>query len=409
MLMSHDMMDISDVSDEDISVMRKIKTIEKEYINDIKLYNDGYYHVRIHNTERTHRKAKTYEGILMSIFNYEKENEKTFAIVFEDFCEDWLNMKRKISTLDSWKRYYKKYIKDTDFDKKSIAEISKKDLILFLKTFMNKYYQQVSERDVSNLFSTINNVFMYARSPEIDLTELDSKLILQDFRKRYFKDDFYKETKSVNDEIITASDEEYLVDLWTKENSLWAKMALFGRLSGLRPGELCALKVEDIHPFEQFLFVKRTEVYDSVNGTHIQDSTKGKGRKQKDGSFKKVYLSDDAIIIYFQILDLRNPNADFLFVEKGHDNRIIRPNLARYIANSSKGLEKTYNTRSLRKTYATDCAQSNMSINLLADQMGHVNIRTALDKYVGNSMTHESIINTINSCKKLQIKNAVNT
>lgn len=105
--------------------------------------SDGYYHLNVKDdTKKSGRrqlKAKTIDELKEKAYQYEKgingNGRKTFSDVFKIVQEQRLKYvkdpEKLLSVKNSIRRnneYYKRYFLDTDFEKKFIDEISKKDI-----------------------------------------------------------------------------------------------------------------------------------------------------------------------------------------------------------------------------------------------------------------------------------------
>ena len=179
---------------------------------------------------------------------------------------------------------------------------------------------------------------------------------------------------------------------YLKENAdIWNMGILLQLETGMRIGEIAALKPEDVHLHS--ISVHRTEVkYKDGNGkirVKVKDCAKtGAGNRE-------VYLSETGIHTVKQILQL-NPDGEFLFMNRG---KRIRENTfnKRLTAICNKLGIKHISTHKLRKTYGTALLDNNVPDSVVAEQMGHTDIETTRKLYYFCNKSEKTKIEQINN------------
>lgn len=170
------------------------------------------------------------------------------------------------------------------------------------------------------------------------------------------------------------------------------KMGIILCLStGLRLGEVCALKWEDIDLRNRTLNVNHTVQRVSVNN-HLSKTVLCEGEPKTSCSQREIPLSDEMI---------------FLLSKFHHRDK--------YVLNHSCPLEpRTYqyqfqkyqkqagitckNFHVLRHTFATNCIGNGVDIKSLSEILGHSNVQITLNKYVHPTLdTKRQHMNTISS------------
>lgn len=161
--------------------------------------------------------------------------------------------------------------------------------------------------------------------------------------------------------------------------------------TGLRIGELCALKWEDILIEEQTIYISKTlqrirTFSEGSTKTHIVVST-----PKSQSSIREIPLP----VFLIPMLEKyqKEPNTYFL---TGKKERFIEPRLMeyhfdRYIKES--GLEKA-TFHDLRHTFATRCVELDFELKSLSEILGHANVNITLNLYV-----HPSY-----ECKKMNMQ-----
>lgn len=159
---------------------------------------------------------------------------------------------------------------------------------------------------------------------------------------------------------------------------------LLSMLTGLRIGEICALKWEDISIPEKTVYVHSTmqriqivEPMEAKTKTKISITT-----PKSSCSIRKIPLSDEIITIMEQF------EKQSGFVLTGNDSSYIEP---RSMHNHFKRVCKNagidpVNFHVLRHTFATRCVELGFDVKSLSEILGHANVSITLNRYVHPSM-----------------------
>lgn len=153
--------------------------------------------------------------------------------------------------------------------------------------------------------------------------------------------------------------------------------------TGLRVGEVCALRWEDISFSEQTIFVHQTmqrlrDFSDSGTKTHVVITT-----PKSSCSVRTIPLPSDLC----RMLEEYQTTATGFFLTNS-PYRYIEPrtmqNRFRQILISC-GVEPV-NFHVLRHTFATRCVELGFDVKSLSEILGHANVRITMDRYVHPSM-----------------------
>jgi integrase len=184
---------------------------------------------------------------------------------------------------------------------------------------------------------------------------------------------------------------------WDSERHLGLLFMLF---TGVRVGELATLKMFDFLPGGK-LHIQRTisKAKDESGKSHriISDFPK------TPTSDSIVYLSDDAMTVYQQVMKLRKEKeitSEFLFSEKGT-----------YIADTifDKTMRKLCteldipirSCHKLRKTYCSELLDLGISEKIVQNQMRHADIATTKGHYYFSTKKEAAIKEALNRNNKL--------
>ncbi len=159
---------------------------------------------------------------------------------------------------------------------------------------------------------------------------------------------------------------------------------LLALLTGLRIGELCALRWENISLKNRTIHVDATMQRLRVLDGTGQGKTKVMiGCPKSDTSIRTIPLTDSAVRLCRQY-DPHCPAAFLLTgTEQFMEPRLVQIRLAKYV--KACGLEGVH-FHTIRHTFATRCVEAGFEIKSLSEILGHANTSITMDCYVHSSM-----------------------
>lgn len=159
---------------------------------------------------------------------------------------------------------------------------------------------------------------------------------------------------------------------------------LLALLTGMRIGELCALRWKDISL--QDSTVKISFTMQRLKNTDKNAAAKTKiviGSPKSEASNRIIPMSDSAARLCKQMPRM-NPSAFVLTGSADHmEPRALQYRMKRYTADC--GLENVH-FHTLRHTFATRCAEAGFELKSLSEILGHANTSVTLSLYVHPSM-----------------------
>ena len=183
--------------------------------------------------------------------------------------------------------------------------------------------------------------------------------------------------------VLSHNEQEILCQYLYKnlnERNIGILICLF---TGLRIGEICALKWSDISLSEQTIYVHTT-----MQRIHDQNGTDKKTKilistPKSVCSIRIIPLPDNLI----RILTSYKRSSD-AYVLSGEKNKYIEP---RTLQNHFQRVMKNcsidrVNYHCLRHTFATRCIELGFDIKSLSEILGHANINITMNRYVHPSM-----------------------
>lgn len=152
--------------------------------------------------------------------------------------------------------------------------------------------------------------------------------------------------------------------------------------TGMRIGELCALKNENISLARKLLYIDKTMQRIQNKNKQMTNKTKIIITSPKSiSSIREIPLPSDIVLMLEQTMRHEDNDAYFL---TGSCEYFIEPrHMQNHFCHVLKklGLRKV-NFHVLRHTFATQCIDLGVDIKSLSEILGHSNVNTTLNRYV---------------------------
>ncbi len=290
-----------------------------------------------------------------------KKNKSGTEVFFEQVAEEWLaciQREKRHSTYVKYRLIYRKHLCEK-LGNLTFSELNNESLA---ETFQSKENEACSESLQKSISCVLNQIFSYAISHyQIQLSH-------------YTFPRYKIRTKPI--EVLNRSEQTKLLQHLYGEMDICKLGIVICISTGLRLGELCALKWKDID-FEENLL--------SVNATVQRIATEGGKKKTKlvEGEPKSIFsqreipLSDELIKL---LLPYRNNTGTYVINgEKPMEPRTYQNRFQKYL--QFAGIKKK-NFHILRHTFATNCIESGVDIKSLSEILGHSDVKITLNRYV---------------------------
>ena len=290
-----------------------------------------------------------------------------YKLTFEDISCEWLNVKKKETKKSTYSTYsysIRKFLMP-EFQTMTLKKLESYNY----NEFVEKLSQDLSTKTIRDIINNLKSILLLAEQKygckmkikEIKIPKLDSEPL----------------------EILSNKERTKLENYCLKENSLRSLGIIICLYTGLRVGEICALKWENIDLEKRELQVKYTlqRIYDeNQKRTKISlDTAKTKT------SIRKIPISNK---LYNILIKLKNNYNDDDFFLTGSSKKFIEPrNYLNIFKNYLKKikLKTSYKFHILRHTFATHCIEVGMDIKSLSEILGHANVQITLNIYVHSS------------------------
>ena len=261
----------------------------------------------------------------------------------------------------------------------------------------NRNINSLVKADIQQLIKKVNDDgYLYERQNKV-------KVILTDMFARAIEDDLMiknpaKGVKLYQDKIssaraLTIGEQDVFFEFC--KNTFYDNLFNVAVNTGLRPGELFALTIEDINFEEKYIDVNKTLVYqkyldDECKTFHLEPpKTKQSYRHVPINSTCIDYLKRQVELK--EIVSSRRPKmqTDYLFVTKFNTplNSVIYSDAIRSVirrineTRNSKNQFDFFSGHTFRHTFATRCLEAGIQPKVVQSYLGHATLKMTMDLY----------------------------
>ncbi|MBE6868568.1 MAG: site-specific integrase [Ruminococcus albus] len=300
-------------------------------------------------------------------------------ITVEKIYVEWLNAvvnRVKESTLANYQNKFEKHILP-EFGDVPCADLTAGRINAFIN---KKLADDLSASYVRDIFTVFKTMLKYAQEEYGFRLSLKNVVLPKAERKQVEK--------------ISDTEQKKLVSCLKANMSLTAFGILLSLFMGLRIGELCGLKWEDVDFQNKILHIRRTvQRISSANGNR---KTKIVISAPKSAtSFREIAIPD-MLMKYFEMF---RDEADH-FIISG-TNKPVEPRTMQYrykkILQSAE--VENHNYHKLRHTFATNSAEKGFNVKALSAVLGHSSVTLTLNRYIHPDHAYERKL--MNMCMQL--------
>lgn len=355
--------------------------------------SNGMWYTHLYDIDGKRRliKKKTREAVEDAICAA-YEDEPTVCEMFDS----WMAEKQKYneaqaSTLDRYMADFKRFFSKTSYYNRKIRNITENELEAFIKETIAKF--NLTSKAYGGLRTIIIGTWTFARKnkyTDININTFFAELGLS-------RTIFNHKAKLPQHEVFTQAETAKLIkhfeNVRTNVISLGIVLAF---KTGLRVGELCSLRPEDIE--DHCIYISKTEQrYKADDGVYVRCV---RDNAKTDAGTRCVLIDDEAVEIIDRIKEL-NPDGEYLFEING--KRCIGQSFTRKLERACKTIGiHARPMHKCRKTYATALINGQVPESLVIAQMGHVDISTTKNYYLFDNTAKEEAIHSIARAVKVE-------
>lgn len=317
--------------------------------------------------------GKTYSEVKYKLLNVQQENlknKRTSDLTVKELFDEWLlkmSIQVKESTIENYRMKINRHIlpffggmKYDMLDVKTVYEFIKKKLDSGLSA---KYIS-----DILIVFKSmtkfISREYNY-HNPLVNVT-------------------LPKRNKKTSVRILEKEQQVALTEYLTQNLSRTSLGILISLYTGLRIGEICGLKWNDVNTKKGVLSVKRTvqRISNGDKGTKIIIS-----EPKTNSSIRNIPIPDCLLVIMKRFTDDKDK-----FVLSG-SLKPVEPRTIQYrfAAILKKANLPSVHFHSLRHLFATNCIKLGFDIKSLSEILGHSSVEITLNRYVHSSFEQKRI------------------
>jgi integrase len=316
------------------------------------------------------REAEQNKGVLCA------DTKRTSITELAEYWMQSIRMKVKESTYSRYSHMLQSHILP-DLGNKAVQELSAEKVEKYLDTLLTQGRLDrnggLSCKTVKDLLGLLKELIQFAQKKNIVSDCLIDYITLKQEKREK--------------EILNESDRTRLVSYMTKVSEPIKTGIILCLYTGLRIGELCALRWKEIDLSNKVLYVKYTM-------QRIQDFSENRKAKTKlvrtspksKSSVRFIPLPNFLVELLEPLLS--TPEAYFL---SGEEDHLIEP---RYMQLQFKKYLKECEIRNvsfhcLRHTFSTISLRSGMDSKTLSELLGHSSVNITLNNYVHSSLDYK--------------------
>lgn len=329
------------------------------------MYNEGkgkriYYSVYGKTYEEVKKKLSTKKNLSKNKLAGGNKTQDPKAILLDDAATEWLTLiqqKRKPSTYVKYSLTYYNHIQKT-FQGATLTEITD----IFVAEKLSPHLSNSLQKSV---YCVLNQILKFA-SRKYYITISALKKPASDARNSPIQ-------------VLSQKEQKNLIATLYRETDLYKMAVLLCLFTGIRLGELCALKWTDIDFENKLLTINRTVQRLSVEGQKAKTLLTETAPKSAY-SKREIPLFDAA----FELLSSFQNDKEYVFGGR----KPVEPRTMQYhfkkILTEAELSDKNFHI--LRHTFSTNCIEGGADVKSLSEMLGHSDVQITLNRYVHPTM-----------------------
>lgn len=285
---------------------------------------------------------------------------------FKEISREWLNIKKlsvKYSTYIKYKNIIELYL-DNIYKCKDISQYTDND---YYQLFYNlSHHEHLSNSILRSINIVLKGILIYGQK-QYDLP--------------FHYPDIHLPSSKKEIHVLSKEETSVLSTYCRTKINITTLSVFMSMYTGMRLGEICGLKWEDVDLDKGVIHVSRTvqRIEDDKND-HFKTSKMI--FEPKTQSSKREIVLTDFLIEYLKSYQSLNDTDDHYYILSNSLNIPEPRNIQRRFKRLCKRLNINMNFHSLRHSFATNCLSYGIDIKIISETLGHSNISTTMNLYV---------------------------
>ena len=289
-----------------------------------------------------------------------------YNTTFEEVVEQWLRNKKieiKNSTYSNYKYTIYKYIMPK-LQNKTLSDLKKYNF----NELVEELKEELSAKTIKDIICILKAIFNYIEE-NFSCKLKTTKIVLP-------------KVKTQNVKIFSKKEREKLENYCLKQKGLKELGIVMCLNTGLRIGEICALRWENIDLDKRVICVRKT--MERIYNDELKNTKVIIDEPKSQKSIREIPISNK---LYEVLKQFKKEYKDTDFFLSGESEKYVEP---RNYENIYKKILKKCNVKvhkfhTIRHTFATDCIRVGMDTKSLSEILGHSNVNITLNRYVHSS------------------------
>ncbi len=392
-IINNGMIDISDVQDS-METMKREELLKK---HPYKIWQgkDGKWYTYLPDESKKDGRRLVKRGEKKSLEDIVSGYWKRFGEIhtLKSTFYEWADEKLRYgeiekNTYDRYETDFHRFFND-GFEDTNIKNITEDELEDFIKSTINR--KKLTSKAYSGMRTLIIGIFKYAK--KYKYSDISIHTFFGDLNLS--KKIFVKKVKCAEKEVFTEDEIKSIVKYINgKELKIRELGILLAIYTGMRPGELSALKPSDIKKNDRTIHVQRSEVkFKDGNGKTVIGV---KDFPKSEAGDRYLLLNDKAYDTMKRILRM-NPFGEYLFQDEKTRKRITENGFNHKLNRICTAVNIPVRTmHKLRKTYGTTLIDHGVDDSIIKEQMGHADIKTTRQYYYYSNQSNGEKLEQLN-------------
>lgn len=248
---------------------------------------DGYWRTYLLDEEGKRKmvKKKTRKDVENAVIDYYKTSEK---YTFKSVYEEWKDLQRKYgvcgNTIQKYNSDYIRFFKNSKLENMEISKITEEDITEFM--VMKVKTMALKEKAGKALWGYLNGVFKYARVHKLIADNPCIYVNTKLFSRFYDRSKKSSKERTLNNQELNLLLQQLRKSHIEKPEYIQSYAVEFAIYTGMRVGEIAALKWSDVNDDTQVILINKSEKFDRSSKEFYISST-------KNGEEREFPISDE--------------------------------------------------------------------------------------------------------------------